>query len=56
MLQAKMNLTSIKDAVALVTGGSRGLGKALLEEICARGAGKVYAKARDPRASMSVVC
>jgi len=44
-----MNMTSIKDAVVLVTGGSRGLGKALVEELYARGAGKVYATARDPR-------
>ena len=42
-------MTSIKDAVVLVTGGSRGLGKALVEELYARGAGKVYATARDPR-------
>ncbi|MEV6055186.1 SDR family oxidoreductase [Streptomyces sp. NPDC052107] len=42
-------MTSIKDAVVLVTGGSRGLGKALVEELYARGAAKVYATARDPR-------
>ncbi|CAM5249143.1 SDR family oxidoreductase [Streptomyces aurantiogriseus] len=42
-------MTSIKDAVVLVTGGSRGLGKALVEELYVRGAGKVYATARDPR-------
>ncbi|GGU97602.1 short-chain dehydrogenase [Streptomyces filipinensis] len=41
-------MTSIKDSVALVTGGSRGLGKALVEELYARGAAKVYATARDP--------
>ncbi|MGW3208107.1 SDR family oxidoreductase [Streptomyces sp. NPDC001135] len=43
-------MTSIKDSVVLVTGGSRGLGKALVEEMYARGAAKVYATARDPRA------
>ncbi|QHA08712.1 SDR family NAD(P)-dependent oxidoreductase [Streptomyces broussonetiae] len=42
-------MTSIKDSVALVTGGSRGLGRALVEELYARGAAKVYATARDPR-------
>ncbi|MFG3012999.1 SDR family oxidoreductase [Streptomyces cinerochromogenes] len=42
-------MTSIKNSVALVTGGSRGLGKALVEELYARGAAKVYAAARDPR-------
>jgi len=42
-------MTSIKNAVALVTGGNRGLGKALVEELYARGAGKVYATSRDPR-------
>lgn len=42
-------MTAIKNSVALVTGGSRGLGKALVEELYARGASKVYATARDPR-------
>jgi len=42
-------MTAIKDSVVLVTGGSRGVGKALVEEAYARGAGKVYATARDPR-------
>jgi NAD(P)-dependent dehydrogenase (short-subunit alcohol dehydrogenase family) len=43
-------MTAIKDSVVLVTGGSRGVGKALVEELYARGARKVYATARDPRA------
>lgn len=34
---------------ALVTGAHRGLGAALVEELLARGAGTVYAAARDPR-------
>jgi NAD(P)-dependent dehydrogenase (short-subunit alcohol dehydrogenase family) len=41
-------MTEIEGAVALVTGGSRGIGKALVAELQARGAGKVYATARDP--------
>ncbi|MEU9151242.1 SDR family oxidoreductase [Streptomyces sp. NPDC048417] len=42
-------MTAIKGSVVLVTGGSRGVGKALVEELYARGASKVYATARDPR-------
>ncbi|WP_018334752.1 SDR family oxidoreductase [Actinomycetospora chiangmaiensis] len=34
---------------ALVTGANRGLGAALVDELLARGAGTVYAAARDPR-------
>ncbi|MGQ4332533.1 SDR family oxidoreductase [Streptomyces hayashii] len=42
-------MTALKGANVFVTGGSRGIGKALVEELYARGAGKVYATARDPR-------
>lgn len=43
-------MTTIQDAVAVVTGGQRGLGRAFTTELLARGAAKVYATARDPRA------
>lgn len=38
----------IEGAVALVTGANRGLGKAFVEQLLAKGARKVYAAARDP--------
>lgn len=38
----------LDNAVVLVTGGNRGLGKAFVAEALARGARKVYAGARDP--------
>jgi len=42
-------MTTIEGSSVLVTGGSRGLGKALVEALYARGAKRVYATARDPR-------
>ncbi len=42
-------MTAIKDSVVLVTGGSRGIGQALVDELFKRGAAKVYATARDPK-------
>jgi hypothetical protein len=42
-------MTALKGANVFVTGDSRGIGKALVEELYVRGAGKVYATARDPR-------
>jgi len=38
----------IQNSVALVTGGNRGIGKAFVDELLARGARKVYAAARNP--------
>jgi NAD(P)-dependent dehydrogenase (short-subunit alcohol dehydrogenase family) len=38
----------IEGSVALVTGANRGIGKALADELLARGAAKVYAGVRDP--------
>ncbi|MFC4587454.1 SDR family oxidoreductase [Sphaerisporangium corydalis] len=42
-------MTAIKGSTVLVTGGNRGLGKALVASLYARGAKTVYATARDPR-------
>ncbi|MEV7289350.1 SDR family oxidoreductase [Streptomyces sp. NPDC093252] len=42
-------MTVIENSVALVTGGSRGIGRALVAALYERGARTVYATARDPR-------
>ena len=39
--------TPIEGAVALVTGGNRGFGRALVDELLKRGAAKVYASSRS---------
>ena len=44
-------MTTLEGAVVLVTGGQRGIGKALVDDLLTRGAAKVYATARDPRPS-----
>ncbi len=40
-------MNKIKDTAALVTGGNRGIGRALVEELLAGGARKVYVGTRD---------
>jgi NAD(P)-dependent dehydrogenase (short-subunit alcohol dehydrogenase family) len=40
--------TPIEDAAALVTGGNRGFGRAMVQELLNRGAAKVYATSRSP--------
>ncbi|MGW2353517.1 SDR family oxidoreductase [Actinacidiphila glaucinigra] len=42
-------MTAIAGSTVLVTGGSRGIGRALVESLYDRGAKKVCATARDPR-------
>ncbi|WP_370946847.1 SDR family oxidoreductase [Amycolatopsis sp. cg5] len=44
-------MTTIQGATVVVTGGGRGLGKALVDDLLARGAKKVYATARSPKPS-----
>jgi NAD(P)-dependent dehydrogenase (short-subunit alcohol dehydrogenase family) len=44
-------MTEIAGAVALVTGGQRGLGRAFARGLIERGAAKVYVTAREPKPS-----
>ena len=44
-------MTTLEGAVVLVTGGQRGIGKAIVDDLLNRGAGKIYATARSPRPS-----
>ncbi|WP_112248532.1 SDR family oxidoreductase [Kribbella monticola] len=44
-------MTTLEGAVVLVTGGSRGIGKAIVDDLLTRGVKKVYATARNPQPS-----
>jgi len=44
-------MVNIKGSTIVVTGGQRGLGKAIVDEFLQRGAAKVYATARAPKPS-----
>ncbi|MDM3975572.1 SDR family oxidoreductase [Mycobacterium marseillense] len=44
-------MVNVKGSTVVVTGGQRGLGKAIVAELVGRGAAKVYATARAPKPS-----
>ncbi|WP_405062710.1 SDR family oxidoreductase [Kribbella sp. NBC_01505] len=44
-------MTALQGAVVLVTGGQRGIGKAIVDDLLTRGVAKVYATARTPKPS-----
>jgi NAD(P)-dependent dehydrogenase (short-subunit alcohol dehydrogenase family) len=44
-------MVNIKGSTVVVTGGQRGLGKTIVDELLRRGAAKVYATARTPKPS-----
>jgi NAD(P)-dependent dehydrogenase (short-subunit alcohol dehydrogenase family) len=46
-----MIMVNVKGSTVVVTGGQRGLGKAIVAEFLSRGAAKVYATARAPKPS-----
>jgi NAD(P)-dependent dehydrogenase (short-subunit alcohol dehydrogenase family) len=48
-------MNPIKNTVALVTGANRGIGRAFVEELLRRDAGRIYAAARSPERLEEVV-
>lgn len=44
-------MTALEGAVVLVTGGNRGIGKAIVDDLLTRGVRKIYATARAPQPS-----
>lgn len=44
-------MVNIAGSTVVVTGGQRGLGRAIVDELMNRGASRIYATARDPRRS-----
>ncbi len=44
-------MTTLEGAVVLVTGGNRGIGKAIVDDLLGRGVKKIYATARNPQPS-----
>jgi len=44
-------MTTLEGAVVLVTGGNRGIGRAIVDDLLTRGVHRVYATARNPRPS-----
>jgi NAD(P)-dependent dehydrogenase (short-subunit alcohol dehydrogenase family) len=44
-------MTTLEGAVVLVTGGQRGIGRAIVDDLLTRGVTKVYATAREPKPS-----
>ncbi len=51
-LKSQMKISSVS---ALVSGANRGIGRAIVEELLSRGAKRVYAGSRDPKAVQDLV-